>query len=109
MISMSERRLYLGAEIISGGGVHFRVWAPRRRKVDLILTGGPGSSPAGSEARTFPLEPEGNGFYSVHVAEAEHGTLYRYRLDNETVSYPDPVSRFQPEGPHEHSQVVDPG
>ena len=33
--------------------------------------------------------------------------LYRFRLDGEN-SYPDPASRFQPEGPHGPSQIVDP-
>jgi len=32
--------------------------------------------------------------------------LYRYRLDGKN-SYPDPVSRFQPDGPHGPSQIVD--
>ena len=34
--------------------------------------------------------------------------LYRYRLDRKN-SYPDPASRFQPDGPHGPSQIIDPG
>jgi maltooligosyltrehalose trehalohydrolase len=33
---------------------------------------------------------------------------YRFRLDGEGALYPDPASRFQPEGPHGPSQIVDP-
>ena len=37
------------------------------------------------------------------------GTLYRYRLDGGDTPFPDPASRFQPQGPHGPSQVIDPG
>ena len=36
-----------------------------------------------------------------------HGARYRFRLDGGD-AFPDPASRFQPEGPHGPSQVVDP-
>src|SRR5262249_46016883 len=36
------------------------------------------------------------------------GSLYSVRLDQEEAVYADPTSRFQPEGPHGPSQVVDP-
>jgi maltooligosyltrehalose trehalohydrolase len=54
------------------------------------------------------LEPEEEGYFSGHVAEAVAGSLYRYRLDGKPELYPDPASRFQPEGPHGPSQVIDP-
>jgi maltooligosyltrehalose trehalohydrolase len=53
------------------------------------------------------LTPEPEGYFSGTVPDARAGTLYRYRLDGGD-RYPDPVSRFQPEGPHGPSQVVDP-
>src|SRR5205823_3386241 len=37
------------------------------------------------------------------------GTRYRFRLDGEQALYPDPASRFQPDGVHGPSQVIDPG
>jgi hypothetical protein len=42
------------------------------------------------------------------VPAAADGTLYRYRLNSGSDLFPDPVSRFRPEGPHRPSQVVDP-
>src|SRR5262249_43740293 len=36
------------------------------------------------------------------------GSLYRYLLDRGPTPYPDPASRFQPDGPHGPSQVIDP-
>ena len=90
------RRLPVGAEILSSGGAHFRVWAPRRRSVEVALEGG-----------GTPLSAEGGGYFSGTVREARAGTLYKYRLDGGE-SFPDPASRFQPEGPHGPSQVIDP-
>ena len=57
--------------------------------------------------RFYPLEPEQNGYYSGLVPAAGAGSLYKYRLDDGE-SYPDPASRFQPDGPHGFSKVVDP-
>jgi maltooligosyltrehalose trehalohydrolase len=95
-----RRRLPIGAELArpeDGGGARFRVWAPRRRRVDVVL-----------EDRIAPLTAEGNGYFSGHVDGARAGHTYRYRLDGDR-SFPDPASRFQPEGPHGPSQIVDPG
>jgi maltooligosyltrehalose trehalohydrolase len=80
------------------GGVHFRVWAPARKKVEVELRGEPGR---------FPLQPEPCGYFAGLVQGARVGSLYKYRLDDEG-EYPDPASRFQPQGPDEWSQVVDP-
>jgi maltooligosyltrehalose trehalohydrolase len=84
---------------MADGRTHFRVWASRRRRVEVVLhrTG----------ASCFPLTGEGNGYFSGMI-EAEPGTRYCYRLDSEKQLYPDPGSRFQPEGPHGPSEVVDP-
>ena len=41
------------------------------------------------------------------VTQARAGSLYKLRLENG--SFPDPASRFQPNGPHGPSQIVDPG
>ena len=99
-----QRRLPVGADPVRGGGVHFRVWAPRARRVDVVFEGGRGS---GTDAPDAPLEPEGDGYFSGLVRGARPGMRYRYRLDGEK-TYPDPASRFQPEGPHGPSEVVDP-
>jgi maltooligosyltrehalose trehalohydrolase len=93
------RRLPVGAEVQPGGGVHFRVWAPRRRMVEVALEG------AGSPVR---LEAERGGYFSGLARPAGAGSRYRYRLDGGE-AFPDPASRFQPDGPHGPSVVVDPG
>jgi len=64
---------------------------------------GRGTSPAG-----IALESEQQGYFSGLLPEAAAGTLYRYRIDGRSELYPDPASRFQPQGPHGPSQVIDP-
>ena len=102
-----HRRLPVGADVLPDGGVHFRVWASQRRHVEVVLEGGTGHTP-GAEPVVVALEAEEGGYFSGLVAEAGIGTLYRYRLDGGTEFYADPVSRFQPNGPHGPSQVIDP-
>ena len=88
----------VGAECVSTGGVHFRVWAPGHQSVEVELA---------CEAPTFvAMQPEEGGYYSAHLSAAHRGSLYKYRLDARA-SFPDPASRFQPQGPHNYSQVVD--
>jgi len=99
---LARRRLPVGAECLPEKGVHFRVWAPERRRVALVFTGADGRETAGPE-----LETEQGGYFSGVAPRARVGTLYRFRLDGEG-PFPDPASRFQPEGPHGPSQVVDP-
>src|SRR5262249_23107023 len=101
-----HRRLPVGAETQSDGGVHFRVWAPRRRKVEVVLEGMPGSR-SGREQSAVELTPEGDSYFAGR-GDAAAGARYRYRLDGGG-AFPDPASRFQPDGPHGPSQVVDPG
>ena len=97
------RRLPVGAEVLAGGGVHFRVWAPRRKTVEVVIENGPDAPQA------VELNREAGGYFSGMVPAAADGTFYRYRLDAGGDLFPDPASRFQPEGPHGPSQVVDPG
>ena len=93
----SIRRLPMGAEALPDGSTHFRVWAPDRRRVTVVLDG--------LEAA---LTHDGDGWFSGSVEGVGAGARYRYRLDDEDAAYPDPASRFQPEGPEGPSEVIDP-
>lgn len=89
------RRYSVGAEV-QGDSAHFRVWAPAARAVTLTL----GNS-------HVPLDAAGGGYFEG-TAQAAHGQRYGFKLDNATDILPDPASRFQPEGPHKLSEIVDP-
>jgi maltooligosyltrehalose trehalohydrolase len=85
----------LGAVPGEDGLGEFRVWAPRARSVAVELAGG-----------THGLEEAGEGVHAAQVA-AHPGDDYRFRLDGGE-AWPDPCSRFQPEGVRGPSRVVDP-
>lgn len=93
----------IGAELQAGGGVHFRVWAPRVRTVKVQLSQDQGF--ARDTIHEIELQTESDGYSSRLVPEAASGMFYKYSLG--AASFPDPASRFQPEGPHGPSQIVD--
>ena len=101
MNALPTRRFPIGAEILPGRGTHFRLWAPRHQSVALVLESGPGAP------LEIPMAPQDDGYHAVLVPQAAAGARYRYRLGGGD-AFPDPASRFQPDGPHGPSQVVDP-
>ncbi|MFN2621573.1 MAG: malto-oligosyltrehalose trehalohydrolase [Chthoniobacterales bacterium] len=89
-----ERRYPIGAELV-GDAAHFRVWAPKVKRLEVAIGGA-----------FHELDREETGYFSGAV-EAKSGALYRFRLNGEENLYPDPASRFQPEGPHGPSCLVE--
>jgi maltooligosyltrehalose trehalohydrolase len=67
--------------------------------VDAVLDGA-------SAAVALAAEP--GGYFVGTLADARAGTRYRFSLDGGP-PLPDPASRFQPDGPHGASEIVDPG
>ena len=104
LVSVSEikRHYPIGAEVIGNDQTHFRLWAPKAREIDLVLEDG-----AASEPVVYPLTSEARGYFSG-AANVGAGSRYRFRVNAGENFYPDPASRFQPEGPHGVSCVVDP-
>src|SRR4030095_3112193 len=104
MMAFAKRRYPIGAELIGENKTHFRVWAPKGQQLDLVLE----ESAAKNAKRTFhPMEGEEGGYFSG-AATADAGVCYRFRVNKAENFYPDPASRFQPDGPHGSSCVVDP-
>lgn len=68
----------------------------------MVFEPGEGKQPAEED-----LVPEQDGYFSGCIEGVEPGALYWFRLDDDSHLYPDPASRFQPDGPHGPSQVVD--
>lgn len=95
-----HRRYPIGAELQLNGGTHFRVWAPRPKKVEVVLEAGPGAQ------TILQLQEQEDGYFAGLVPQAAEGTRYRFRLDD-SGCFPDPMSRYQPDGPFGASQVVD--
>ena len=96
--AMPAANMAVGAELLAGGGARFRVWAPKRRTVSASIEG----------RGDFVLQPEPGGYHSAVIPLAMEGDRYRFRLDDDATLYPDPASRFQPDGPHGASELIDP-
>ncbi|HSP08277.1 MAG TPA: malto-oligosyltrehalose trehalohydrolase [Candidatus Dormibacteraeota bacterium] len=73
----------------------FRVWAPDRRRVDLVLDG-----------HRLPMGEHDSGWWEVSDPDTRAGTRYGFSLDGGEAR-PDPRSLSQPDGVLGLSQVVD--
>ncbi len=86
----------LGASVLDDAAT-FRVWAPRCRSVDVVVEG----------RRPEPMTRDAGGLFEATLGRVPAGAHYHYRLDGAR-HRPDPASRWQPEGVHGASVVVDP-
>lgn len=93
------RRRSLGAEAMEGG-VDFRLDAPCRSHVKLVIEG--------ERRRIIPMDGAPEQGFHCFVPELQHGTRYHFLLDDNDKPLPDPASRSQPDGPHGPSEVIDP-
>jgi maltooligosyltrehalose trehalohydrolase len=82
------------------GSVEWRVWAPRSQTVHLMI------SPA-QDRREIAMRAENFGYFTYQLQNAEEGLTYDYRLADGR-EYPDPASRWQPQGVHRPSAVFFP-
>ena len=94
---MHEDRQKVGATYLGQQGCRFRVWAPRIAPVGVRLLG---------TDRLIPLEKDRRGYYEAIVEGVRPGDLYYFHLGPD-IERPDPASRFQPQGVHGPSAVID--
>jgi maltooligosyltrehalose trehalohydrolase len=73
----------------------FCVWAPQAKQLEIVLNAGV----------SYPLQREDDGYFKVTLP-ARAGDRYKFLVDGRG-PFPDPASRYQPEGPHGWSVVVD--
>ena len=93
---LSDWEPTVGAVYLENNRCRFRVWAPRTDQVEVNICG----------VRLIPLERGEHGWFAGTVEGVQPGTRYLYRLDGGE-ERPDPASRFQPDGVHGRSMVVD--
>ena len=82
---------------LTGSGADFGVWAPRCSSLAVRLGD-----------RLVPLERDRRGVFRGSAEGARDGDDYLLLLDGRR-ERPDPRSRFQPDGPHGPSRLVDLG
>jgi maltooligosyltrehalose trehalohydrolase len=75
----------------------FEVWAPNAEKVAVEVKG----------RSVSMLGPDERGQWSLNVDDAGPGADYGYLLDDDAKVYPDPRSRWQPQGVHNRSRIYD--
>jgi malto-oligosyltrehalose trehalohydrolase len=88
--------LPFGAEV-QDGGVRFRLWAPSKAAAGVVVDG-----------TECALRATGDGWFEGLVDGARAGSRYVFSFRDSDLRVPDPASRFQPEGVHAPSMVVDP-
>jgi maltooligosyltrehalose trehalohydrolase len=85
----------VGAQLHEDGAA-FRVWARNHKSVSVRI-----------KNRDYPLQLEGDGYFVGGVEGIRAGDTYGFLLSG-AGPFPDPASRYQPEGPHGPSQIIDP-
>ncbi len=90
----------VGANRLADDSWEFLVWAPRARAVGLHLLRGDGE--------LLEMAPLPHGYFRGAFRNLEPGSRYFFQLDGAR-DLPDPASRFQPEGVHGPSEIVDVG
>lgn len=97
-MSNPQPRMHAAGAEITPAGVSFRVWAPEREKIAVVL----------DDTGEHELTKEDGGYFSLTVPGIGPGARYRFRIDGRAELLPDPASRWQPDGPAGASVVVDP-
>ena len=89
-----------GATPAGGSRTRFVVWAPATQQARVHLLG--------ENDRWVDLAPAPGGYHVGIIEHCPAGTRYRYALDDGE-ELADPASRYQPDGVHGPSEVVDLG
>ncbi len=87
----------LGA-VPAAAGVTFTAWASAAHSLTLQIED--------NTCRRVAMRSSADGMFEARVAGTGPGTLYRYLIDDRG-PFPDPASRFQPQGVHGPSEVID--
>ena len=105
-MSTARHPMPFGAQLTDAGAVRFRLWAPAAERVAVAL-GGPKESD-----HLLDMAAVGDGWFERVTDLARPGSRYSFRVTsphtNSGLALPDPASRFQPDGVHAPSEVIDP-
>jgi malto-oligosyltrehalose trehalohydrolase len=93
-----QHPLPFSSQILADGRVRFRLWAPSAHRLEVCLEG---------DDHPIAMKAQGQGWFEVISNRARAGSLYRFRIDG-SLAVPDPASRYNPQGVHGPSAVVDP-
>src|SRR5579859_1190291 len=94
----AEHRMPIGANRRADGCWEFLVWAPFREQVAVHLLG--------PNDRLLPMTRDKGGYHQIAIPGLPPHSRYVFRV-TDAEEFPDPASRFQPEGVHGPSELVD--
>lgn len=87
----------IGATYLDNDRCVFTVWAPEKQHMILHIIH--------PKEQYIPMEKDERGNFTIELNDIPPGTRYFFCPDDEN-DYPDPASRYQPEGVHGPSEVV---
>ncbi|MFN2461482.1 MAG: malto-oligosyltrehalose trehalohydrolase [Candidatus Velthaea sp.] len=93
---MSAPEHYTFGPTLGPEGVRFRLFAPGVRAVQVVV-----------DDEECTMLPRRGGWFELLMPGAGAATRYAFRIDDAERLVPDPASRFQPDGVHGRSEVVD--
>ncbi len=93
----ATKQTTLGAQRRADGSWEFLLWAPQVKSVGLHLL---------DKDEIVRMESLPRGYHCTMVSDLAPGARYKFRMEDGR-ELPDPASRFQPEGVHGPSQLVD--
>jgi maltooligosyltrehalose trehalohydrolase len=96
-IGEEHPRPSVGATDLGDGRCRFMLWAPLAERVEVHVVA--------PRERVVALERVARGYHRAIIDGVAAGSRYFYRLNGK--ERPDPASRYQPEGVHGPSEVVD--
>lgn len=95
---VGDNPVRLGANRLADGRWEFLVWAPNSASVSIRTC---------NKTELIPMQAGSDGYHHA-LTRLRTGAKYLYRLEDGR-ELPDPASRFQPEGVHGSSQLVETG
>jgi maltooligosyltrehalose trehalohydrolase len=101
-MSAAPQNLQHGAIRLADGSVEWNVWAPRACAVELVFP---------VESLQVPMEPRPRGWFTCRLDTCPEARHYEFRLHDSSGkarTFPDPASRWQPEGVHRPSALFFP-
>ncbi|MCA9201251.1 MAG: hypothetical protein KDA87_27105, partial [Planctomycetales bacterium] len=95
-----DSRSPVGAEPISVNTTCFRIWAPKKKSVEVIVR-------REGQPESFALSKSSGGYFIGEFDRIGPFDQYMLRIDHKH-QRPDPAARYQPGSVHEWSQVMPP-
>ncbi len=90
-----------GATFLPDGSIEWRIWSPYHDSVTLVVW-------QDGRRSEFPMHRDASQFHCCRLPGGDTALRYAYRIPECGMDLPDPLSRWQPDGVHRASAILDP-